>query len=478
MEFEDKLLPTVHALLLSFPVKTHFIPLIQLARKLSSSAKGSCKFVFTSIVSYQAAGDGSWGTDGDPEADGSVDGRPPFTLRTIAVPDGLPSSHPRVRMLDIIQACVNMKSPTFRFVPHLLQSSPPLSLVISDVFVPWAPELSASFHLPLFSFFTSNASSACVMSQSPSFVARGIIPFQEGQQNEFITCPGAPPLLPTDFPVSMQLQDVSHPQLQFTLKMFSRLDEATGLLLNTCYELETEAIKSLEARCPVYTVGPLFLSTGEKQATSEDDLPRNDCLTWLDAQAPRSVLYVCFGTLADFSPEQMKELALGLENSQQPFLWVVIKNKGNSIMLDALPEGFVERVKDRCHITSWAPQLQVLEHQAVGGFFSHCGWNSTLENITLNGVPMLCWPDKAEQGINARLIADVWKLGIPFKIGKDCNVSRGEVEQAIRRLMHNEEAQVMRRRGAELKKLVEMGVKQGGSSVTSLEALVKRMKNM
>lgn len=481
MELEESRDFTVHALLLSFPVKTHLIPLIQLARKLSISGKGKCKFLFTSIVSYQAAGEGGWG--GEDEAGEAGNERPTFTLRTIAVPDGLPSAHPRAHMLDIIQACLNMKAPTLRFLPQLLQSSPPLSLIISDVFVPWAPELSASFHLPLFSLLTPSASSGCVITHAPSFVASGIIPFQEGSQDEFITCPGAPPLLPIDFPASMQLRDVSQPQLQFTLKMFAHLDEVAGLILNTCYEVETDAIKALEARCPVYPVGPLFLSMDEDHDAQEQKqtksavLPSNDCLTWLDAQSPGSVLYVSFGTLAHFSQNQITELALGLENCQQPFLWVVHKNVFNSTMSDVLPDGFLERIKDRCHVTSWAPQLEVLKHESVGGFFSHCGWNSILENISLRGVPMLCWPDKAEQGVNARLLVDVWKLGLPFKVGKDCEVSRDEVEQAVKSLMQGEEAQEMRRRGAELKKQVEKGVKQGGSSVANLEALVMAMRN-
>eukprot|EP00250_Pteridium_aquilinum_P015442 c22580_g1_i1 orf=27-1505(+) len=479
MALEEETEITVHALLLSFPARTHLNPLIQLAKKLTGAAAGTCKFVFTSIISYQAAGEG-WG--GEAEG-GGEDGQPAFTLRTIAVPDGLPSSNPRVQMLDLIQACDNMKAPTLRFLPHLLQSSPPLSLIISDVFVPWAPNLAASFRLPLFSFFTSNATSCCVMTHAPSLLDRKIIPFQESNQHELITCPGAPPLHHKDFPVSMQLQDVSHPQLQYLLKMGSHLDQAAGLIINTCYELETDAIKVLQARCPVYAVGPLFLPIGGDQASPDQQKavytgsPTNDCLAFLDAQAPGSVLYVSFGTFAAFSKEQIEELALGLENSQQPFLWVVNKKMFDSTLSDVLPDGFLERMKDRCLVTSWAPQLQVLKHGSVGGFFSHCGWNSILENITLSGAPMLCWPDKAEQGVNARLLVDVWKLGLPFKSGKDCNVSQGEVEAAVKRLMEGEEGQEMRRRGAELKRQVANGVKQGGSSLTNLGALVMTMRN-
>lgn len=280
----------------------------------------------------------------------------------------------------------------------------------------------------------------------------------------------------------MQLQDVSHYHLQFTLKMFVRLEAAVGLILNTFYDFESDAVNTLQARCPVYTVGPLFLPTGGGQETlqqqagfvhSEDD----GCLTWLDAQAPASVLYVSFGTLSTLDGEQMKELALGLEDSQQPFLWVIRKNAISGALSDVLPKGFLQRTKDRCLIISWAPQLHVLKHPSVGGFLSHCGWNSILENIALKGLPMLCWPDKAEQGMNARLLVDVWKLGLEFKAGSDGRVIRGEVEEVVRTLMQGEEGQEMRKRGAELKKQVEKLVSQGGSSFANLEALVKTMMN-
>ncbi|KAI5059381.1 hypothetical protein GOP47_0025700 [Adiantum capillus-veneris] len=467
---------TVHALLLSFPTRTHLVPLIQLAKRLAGVGNEikCCKFVFTNIVSYQVAGEAGGGGEEDEDAG--------FTLRTIGVPDGLPWGQGK-DMLGMIQACNNMKASTLRFLPHLQQSPGlPLSLIISDVFVPWAAELASSLGLPLFFFYTTNAASCCVMSHAPSLLAHHIIPFNESSHQELVPCPGAPMLLPRDFPFSMQLQDISHPQFQFTLNMFSHLEEATGLILNTCHEIEADAVKALQARCPVYTVGPLFLPISEdlESVTNQKQIgvaETDDCLKWLDSQSAGSVLYVSFGTLANFSNVQMSELALGLEKSQQPFLWVVHKNVFNGVVSDALPEGFLERVKDRCFVASWVPQLQVLKHRSVGGFFSHCGWNSILENITLKGVPMLCWPDKAEQGVNARILVDVWKLGMPFRVGKDCNISCDEVEAAVKTLMEGEEAEEMKRRGAELKKQVETVRRKGGSSMMNLEALVMTIRS-
>lgn len=42
----------------------------------------------------------------------------------------------------------------------------------------------------------------------------------------------------------------------------------------------------------------------------------------------------------------------------------------------------------------------MLSNRAVGGFVSHCGWNSALESLRF-GVPVVAWPLYAEQQFNA-----------------------------------------------------------------------------
>jgi UDP:flavonoid glycosyltransferase YjiC (YdhE family) len=117
----------------------------------------------------------------------------------------------------------------------------------------------------------------------------------------------------------------------------------------------------------------------------------------------------------------------------------------------------------------WAPQKEVLAHSAVGGFLSHCGWNSTLESIC-EGIPMICKPCFGDQGVNTRYVSHVWKVGLELE---SRNLERGEIERAVRRLMVGEEGKELRKRSKYLKKTVELCTKEGGSSSNSLNKLIK-----
>uniref|UniRef100_M8CLQ6 Uncharacterized protein n=1 Tax=Aegilops tauschii TaxID=37682 RepID=M8CLQ6_AEGTA len=55
--------------------------------------------------------------------------------------------------------------------------------------------------------------------------------------------------------------------------------------------------------------------------------------------------------------------------------------------------------------------MLILSHAALGGFVTHCGWNSVLEAVPA-GVPMVTWPRYADQFNNEKLVVELLKVGV------------------------------------------------------------------
>ncbi|KAF9599006.1 hypothetical protein IFM89_033351 [Coptis chinensis] len=170
----------------------------------------------------------------------------------------------------------------------------------------------------------------------------------------------------------------------------------------------------------VWCVGPVsLLNKGvldKFERGNNASIDENQCLEWLDSRQPNSVIYVCLGSQCRLTSAQFQEIGLGLEASKRSFIWV-FKFGERYVELEKWlsEEEFEERTKDRgIIIQGWAPQLLILSHPAIGGFLTHCGWNSTLEGVCA-GVPMITYPMFAEQFLNEKLIVQV--LGIGVEIG-------------------------------------------------------------
>lgn len=198
---------------------------------------------------------------------------------------------------------------------------------------------------------------------------------------------------------------------------------------------------------------------------------RHESLEWLDKQDESSVIYVSFGTTTCLSDEQIRELAIGLVESEQKFLWV-LRNadrgnvSGGAIEGHELPKGYEERVVGKGLIVrDWVPQLEILGHPSTGGFMSHCGWNSAMESITM-GVPVATWPMHSDQPRNAVLITKELEIGLVAKDWerRDELVTSLMVENVVRRLMASKGGEDIRRRAAKLGCDVRRSVAQGGVS--------------
>ena len=131
-----------------------------------------------------------------------------------------------------------------------------------------------------------------------------------------------------------------------------------------------------------------------------------ECSNWLESKPPQSVVYISFGSMVSLTEEQMEEVAWGLKESGVSFLWVLRESEHGK-----LPCGYRESVKDKGLIVTWCNQLELLAHQATGCFVTHCGWNSTLESLSL-GVPVVCLPQWADQLPDAKFLDEIWDVGV------------------------------------------------------------------
>jgi UDP:flavonoid glycosyltransferase YjiC (YdhE family) len=147
---------------------------------------------------------------------------------------------------------------------------------------------------------------------------------------------------------------------------------------------------------------------------------------------------------------------------------------GEFELSSVLPSGFLERTKETGLVaSSWAPQIEVLSRESVGGFVTHCGWNSVLEAVAA-GVPMIAWPLDAEQHVNRNVMVEDMKIAVAVEQREgDRFVSAVEVEKRVRELMESERGTEIRERSLKFKDMARNALGEFGSSTKALANFVQ-----
>ncbi|KAL9230525.1 hypothetical protein vseg_005864 [Gypsophila vaccaria] len=236
--------------------------------------------------------------------------------------------------------------------------------------------------------------------------------------HEIVIGPGMAPIAKSSIPPPFY--NPNHIFAKLIATNSSWLHKCKGIVTYSFDYLERETLSSLRDHNalgylpPVFTIGPLKpLYDDEKTTKSgeeEEDEHRMSYLGWLDEQPAKSVVYVNFGSRTAMTKEQIRELGDGLEMSGVKFLWVVktmvVDNEEKDDLKDVLGATFLEKVNSQDKgviLKQWVDQDRVLVHPAVGGFLTHCGWNSITE-ASKCGVPLLGWPLHGDQRVNAEVV--------------------------------------------------------------------------
>ncbi|KAG2666361.1 hypothetical protein I3760_15G055400 [Carya illinoinensis] len=398
-------------------------------------------------------------------------------LHEVGLPEGCESidAIPSRDLFMNFFAAVNKLQQPMEELLKDMESSP--SCILADKNLLWTTDVAGKFNIPILLFDgTGCFNLLCCQSLHASQV------HLSASDSEPFVVPGLPERIEL---TKAQLPSSLNPSMQdnskdLHAKVRASEEGAYGIVINSFEELELAYVKEYrkaKGDDKVWCIGPVSLSNKtdleKAQRGNKSSIDENKCLKWLDSWPENSVVYACLGTLCRLTPLQLIELGLGLEACNRPFLWVIRGDNGKEELEKwILEDGFEERIKGRgLLIRGWAPQVLILSHPAIGGFLTHCGWNSTLEAVCA-GVPMVTWPLFADQFFNEKLVVQVLKIG--ESVGNETAVPRGGWEVWSLGTEREE-------RGERVRKLAEMAkeaTENGGSSFLNITLLIEDIRKL
>lgn len=428
-----------------YPGRGHINPLLNLCHVLASrSNHENLTTVFTVILTEE------WfeliGSDPKPD-----------NVRFVTIPNVMPSEINRGNdaIGFFVAAQKKMETPFDLLLDRIEQ---PVNLIIADATLKWTVDLANRRNIPVAAYWPMSASMFTMWYHVDLLEQHHhmYVDLSERGEEYIDYIPGLSPIKAADFPVV-----VDRGLEAILADLVSTGNKAQSLLLSTTYELEPEAIDAIKNKLqiPVYTIGP-NIPNFTLEPTSE--LDKHGYFSWLDSKPPGSVLYISLGSYLSVSRAQMEEILAGLKQSGVNFLWVA---RGNTSWLS-------QNCGKNGLVVEWCDQLRVLLHSSIGGFLSHCGWNSTKESV-FSGVPMLAFPILGDQLINSHVIVEDWKNG--WKLKTESLVKRDEIAVVVRRFMNSvgvERKEMMEK----VKKLLDVcqeSVVEGGSATKDIDCFIR-----
>ncbi|XP_015874532.3 UDP-glycosyltransferase 86A2 [Ziziphus jujuba] len=469
----------LHAIFIAYPLQGHLIPSVHLAIKLASQGF-TITYINTLSVHNQTSKAQSH-TAGDKNDDifASVRKSAGLDIRYTTVSDGLPVDFDRSLNHDTFMAALvhvfsaHVEEVVGDIVGSSSKNTPPVTCLIADTFFVWPSKVAKKFGLLYVSYWTEPALVFTLYYHLHLLRNNGHFACPDVREDSINYIPGIKSIEPKDMTSYLQDSDTSSICHQLIFKAFNDVRGADFVLCNTIQELERDTISALQNDMSFYAIGPIFPIGFAKSSVATSLWSQSDCNHWLNSKPNGSVLYVSFGSYAHLSKQDLVEIANGLSSSNVSFVWVLRPDIVSSDDVDPLPVGFREEVGDRSMIIPWCSQIEVLAHRAIGGFLTHCGWNSILESIRCE-VPLLCFPLLTDQFTNRKLVVDDWKVGI--NLSNETSVNEKEVSDNISRLMGGKLGNDCRKAIKELRMIMDNSLTPNGSSNRNLDQFIKDLK--
>lgn len=452
-----------HMVALPYPSRGHVNSMMNVCRLLSSTNNG---LFITFVVTKEWLGLIA------------SDATPP-NVRLQSIPNVIPSEFIRAAdYVTFMEAVYTKMEAPFELLLDRLEL--PAHVILADTFLSWAVTVGNRRNIPVASFWPMSPSVFSIFYHFDLLLSNGHFPvdISERGDEQVDYIPGVSSLRLIDLPL------LFHGKEENIRKRFqgavSFVTKAKCLLLASFYHLESHSCDTLKENLPipVLNVGPCipYMTLQGIPPTWVQAQAKAQVLTtrvvhyhsWLNSQPKGSVLYVALGSYIMVSSEQMEEMAKGLQASGVRFLWAARDNNRH----------LQEMCGEMGLVVPWCDQLKVLCHSSVGGFLTHCGWNSTMDGI-FAGLIMLTFPLSAEQCTNSKLIVQDFKIGFKLKSVTDSVVRREEISRGAKRLMELEgdETKELRRRARELQMACKRSIEIGGSTYSSLRSLLEMFHN-
>nr|AXL95241.1 UDP-glycosyltransferase [Andrographis paniculata] len=475
-----------HFVLFPYMAQGHILPIVDIARLLA--ARGvAATILLTPINSRRIS----------PLIDrAAASGLPirvalvKFPCAKVGLPEGcenfdmLPSTHDAIKLTT---GAALMKDDVENLLKDRLHPRP--TCLISDMLLPWTTNLALNLGIPRIVFHGTSCFAHAmwnVLEASESVKA-------VASDTEYFTVPDLPDTVQiTKAQIRGTTTQITPDWYVVQQDFFEAERKSFGAVFNTFEDLELKYVEHYrKIRCErAWCIAPVSMCNKDEVDKAERGnraaIDEHKCLTWLDSRDHGSVMFVCLGSLSRMDAGQMIKLGLALEASGRSFVWAV-KKSTNEFKAWLSKENYEERVKGRgLLIHGWAPQLLILSHASIGGFLTHCGWNSIMEGISA-GLPMATWPFFGEQFINEKFLVDVMKTAVsigvmPVLFGEEytvgAHVTSDEIRMAIDQVMDGgDEGKKRRERARKLGEMARRATAEDGLSYVDMTRLIQDVQN-